>query len=481
MSRIANHYIAGQWVPGVNGESIEVTDPATGDVVGTAALGSRAIAEQAIGAARQAFDASGWSNNPRLRAKVLNDWADQMEANKDALAHLLTLENGKVLAQAQMEITFGIDEARYYAGLARNIFGRTTETGPGKMSLLTQEPSGVAAVIVPWNAPVTLLVRSVAPALAAGCTIVIKPAPQTPLINARIVACFENLPDLPIGVVNSVNENGIEVGQVLSQHPDIDVVSFTGATNTGKLVMASASETMKHLSLELGGKAPAILFDDADQDKAIAEISRSALVLSGQMCTAISRVLLHESIAEEATERLKTAFEAAKVGPGLDPASFLGPVIDKPTQQRLLAVIERAGNEATMILRGTDGGEELRNGYFVTPTLFSLQDVSHDLIQDEHFGPIVSVETFTDEADAIQRANATRFGLASSVYTNDLNRAMRMGRNIRFGTVWLNCHNRLFAEAETGGYRESGVGRMHGVEALNDFLETKHIYFEAEG
>ncbi|WP_339863127.1 aldehyde dehydrogenase family protein [Thalassospira alkalitolerans] len=480
MSRTANHYVAGSWVTATDGDQVDVLNPASGEVIGSAALGNQAIAEQAIAAARAAFETPGWSDNPRLRAKVLLDWADQMEANSAELAHLLTLENGKVLAQAQQEISFGIDEARYYAGLARNIFGRTTETGTGKMSLLTREAAGVASVIVPWNAPVTLLVRSVAPALAAGCTVVIKPAPQTPLINAAIVACFDELSDLPVGVVNSVNENGIEVGQALSTHPEIDVVSFTGATSTGKLVMASASETMKHLSLELGGKAPAILFDDADLDKAIAEISRSALVLSGQMCTAISRILIQESIAKEAVPRLKAAFEAAKVGPGLDPNSFMGPVIDRPTQQRLLSTVEQAGDEAELILRGNAGGDALSQGYFVTPTLFALQDASHDLIQNEHFGPIVSVETFSDEADAIARANATRFGLASSVFSTDLNRAMRMARKIRFGNVWLNCHNRLFPEAETGGYRESGIGRMHGVEALNDFLETKHIYFEAE-
>ena len=359
------------------------------------------------------------------------------------------------------------------------MFGRTYESGPGKMSLMTREAAGVVSVIVPWNAPVTLLVRSVAPALAAGCTLVIKPAPQTPLTHAAVIACFDAIAALPKGVVNSVNEFGTEVGQVLSTHPEIDVISFTGSSRTGRQIMANAAATIKHVSLELGGKAPAVVFGDADLDIALAEITRGALTLNGQMCTSVSRVLVQESVYDTVRDRLLQAFRATRIGAATAPGTELGPLIDRQNQDRILAIIERAGDEADLILRGQKGSGDLAAGCFVSPSIFEIEDVTHDLVQRELFGPIVSLERFGDEAAALARANATRFGLAASVYTRDLGRGMRMSRKLRFGTVWLNCHNRLLAEVETGGYRESGIGRLHGAEAMNDFLETKHVYWEA--
>ena len=478
MGEVANHYIAGTWTGAE--DKTDSVDPANGQLVGHGALGSAVLAEQAITAARETFETSSWASSPRLRAKVLADFADRLEARHHELANLLVRENGKVLPQAKGEIAAGFGEARYYAGLARNVFGRTTETGPGKISMLTKEPSGVVAVIVPWNAPVTLFVRSVAPALAAGCTVVVKPAPQTPLINAEVMRCFHEIPDLPPGVINSVNENGIEVGQALASHPEVDVISFTGSSATGKVMMRTASDTLKHLSLELGGKAPAVVFEDADLDLATAEIRRASIVLTGQMCTAISRVLVQRSIADDMTRRLKEAYSSVRIGHGLDAGVEMGPLIDTPNQTRVLNIIDRAADEAHLILRGTAPDGDLKTGAFVTPSIFRIDDVSHPLVQDELFGPIISIETFETETEAIAKSNATRYGLASSVYTRDLNRAMRLGRKLKFGTVWLNSHNRLLAEAETGGYRQSGIGRLHGVEALNDFLETKHIYMEVE-
>ncbi len=478
MSEIAKHYIAGEWVTSAG--TTDSLDPANGALVGRGAIGSATLAEQAISAARATFETSSWASDPRLRAKVLLDFADRLQSRHDELARLLVQENGKVLPQAKGEIAAGFGEARYYAGLARNVFGRTTETGPGKISMLTREPAGVVAVIVPWNAPVTLFVRSVAPALAAGCTVVVKPAPQTPLINAEIMRCFHEIPGLPPGVINSVNENGIEVGQALATHEDVDVISFTGSSATGKVMMRAASDTLKHLSLELGGKAPAVVFEDADLDLATFEIRRASIVLTGQMCTAISRVLVHSSLAEEMTQRLQAAYASVKIGHGLDAGTEMGPLIDAQNQKRVLGIIDRAADEADLILRGHAPGGDLSAGAFVTPSIFRIDDAAHPLVQEELFGPIISIETFEDEAEAIAKSNATRYGLASSVYTRDLYRAMRLGRKLKFGTVWLNSHNRLLAEAETGGYRQSGIGRLHGVEALNDFLETKHVYMEVE-
>jgi betaine-aldehyde dehydrogenase len=475
-----NHYINGQWVNDAANGISESINPANGEVLGSAPNGSAALAEQAVMAARETFETSEWASNPRLRARALLEFADRLEERQREIATLMAKENGKVFGQAMHELAAGFGEARYYAGVARNVFGRTFESGPGKMSLMTREASGVVSVIVPWNAPVTLLVRSVAPALAAGCTIVIKPAPQTPLTNAAVMACFDAVESMPRGVVNSVNEFGTEVGTVLSTHPEIDVISFTGSSQTGKIIMANAAKTIKHVSLELGGKAPAIVFQDADLDKAVAEIKRGSLALNGQMCTCVSRILVHEKVYDDMKNRMVAAYENTRIGDPLADGVELGPMIDKPNQERILGIIERAKSEANLVVSGKAPGGELAGGCFVTPSIFEIDDVSSDLVQDELFGPIVSLERFEDEEEALSKSNATRYGLAASVYTNDLKRSMRLSRKLKFGTVWLNCHNRLHAEVETGGYRESGVGRLHGIEAMNDFLETKHVYFEAE-
>ncbi len=473
-----HHYINGTWRADAPNGIGDVINPSDGTTLGTAPYGSADLAGEAVIAARAAVETTSWAEDPRLRAKAMLEFADILESRQADIARLMAAENGKVVGQAMHEVAAGFGEARYYAGVARNVFGRTFESGPGKMSLMTREPSGVVSVIVPWNAPVTLLVRSVAPALAAGCTVVIKPAPQTPLTHAAVMACFDDTPSLPKGVVNSVNEYGTEVGTVLSSHPEIDVISFTGSSRTGKTIMANAAETIKHVSLELGGKAPAVVFDDADLDNALAEIKRGVLALNGQMCTCISRVLVQDSVYDEMRDCLVAALGKTKMGSALIGGTELGPLIDSHNQNRILGLIDQAADEATLILRGSAGEGELADGFFVSPSIFEIDDVSHDLVQRELFGPIISLERFVDENEALSKANATRFGLASSVYTSDLNRGMRMSRKLRFGTVWLNCHNRLLAEVETGGYRESGIGRLHGVEAMNDFLETKHVYYE---
>ena len=475
---LGHHYIGSAWIGDSPNGSAESINPSDGSLLGTAPLGSKDLASQAVLAAREAFQSTNWATDPRLRAKVLLDFADALEARADEIATLMARENGKVLGQARHEVAAGYSEARYYAGVARNVFGRTFESGEGKMSLMTREAAGVVSVIVPWNAPVTLLVRSVAPALAAGCTVIVKPAPQTSLTNAAVIACFDAVESLPKGVINSVNEFGTEVGTVLSTHPEIDVISFTGSSNTGKVIMANAADTIKHVSLELGGKAPAVVFDSADLDKAVAEIKRGVLALNGQMCTCISRILVQDAVYEDMKARLAKAFASVKIGPATKPGVELGPIVDRPNQERLVAIIRRASEEATMVVHGAAGDGDLADGCFITPSMFEIDDVNHDLVQDELFGPIVSLERFSDEADALAKANATRFGLAASVYTRDLDISMRMARKLKFGTVWLNSHNRLLAEVETGGYGESGIGRLHGIEAMNDFLETKHIYYE---
>ncbi len=473
----ALNYIGGEWVKGAGAR--DSLNPADGSVLGSYEPGTKALADQAAALARYTFETTGWASSPRLRAAVLFEFADRLEAAKDEIADLVVAENGKLRREALGETMGAISEIRYYAGLARTVLGRTLETMPGNFSMMNREAAGVAAIIVPWNAPVTLLARSLAPALAAGCTTVIKPAPQTPLIHARIMRCLADCPSLPKGVVNSVNEQGSEVGEALVASNDIDVISFTGSSATGKRIMAGAAPTLKRLSLELGGKAPATVFADADLDQAVRELTGGSLVMAGQICVAAARFLVEKSIEKNFTDRIKAAFSAVKVGPGADAQSQMGSLIDIGNRDRVSRLIEQAGDEGEMVLKGGVPNGPLAQGAFLTPTLFKIDDVASPLVQEELFGPIVSIETFETEAEAVKKANATEYGLAASVFTRDLNRAMRMSRAVRAGTVWLNCHGRLFAEGETGGYRQSGLGRLHGVEGLNDFLETKHVYLEA--
>ncbi|MBT6095174.1 MAG: aldehyde dehydrogenase family protein, partial [Rhodospirillaceae bacterium] len=343
-----------------------------------------------------------------------------------------------------------------------------------------REAIGVAAIIVPWNAPATLLVRSLAPALAAGCTAVVKPASQTAGANRIMMEALCAVEALPAGVVNSVNESGSEVGRALVASKDVDVVSFTGASATGKAIMADAAGTLKRLSLELGGKAPSLVFADAKMDDALATVTRCSLVMAGQMCTAITRVLVEDKAYDQVTEELSARLSATRVGPGNDPTSQMGPVIDMANRDRLLKIIDGASATGEILVRGEAFAPQgFENGAFITPTLVAVDDPSRDLVQQELFGPIVTLEKFSSEEEAIAKSNATDYGLASSVWTHDMNRAQRVARAIRAGTVWLNSHNRLFAEAETGGFKQSGQGRLHGLEGLNDFLETKHIFSES--
>ena len=473
MTDVARHYIAGDWRD-EGAATAESTNPADGSVLGRFIPGTRALAEEAAESARETFDEGTWAMSPRLRAQALYEIADRIAAAKDEIADLVVAENGKLRSEALGETMGAISEARYYAGLARAIRGTMQEIAPGTLSLFQREPAGVAGIIVPWNAPVTLLIRSLAPALAAGCTAVIKPAAQTPLVHARVMQCLADCPSLPAGAVNSVNENGTEVGEAIVASVDVDVISFTGSSRTGKRIMEGAAKTLKRVGLELGGKAPAVIFEDADLDAAVRELTHGSLNMAGQICVAAARFLVHESIAWAFEERMVAAYRKVKVGPGADPESEMGSLIDIPNQQRLLRLIEQAGDEGELLMKG----KPLEKGAFLTPTLFRIEDVRSPLVQEELFGPIVSLETFADEAEAVAKANATAYGLAASVHTRDVARAMRVSRAIHAGTVWINSHLRLFAEAETGGYGQSGLGRLHGIEGLHDFLETKHVYLE---
>ena len=474
----ANNWIAGKWQAPASGNYANSTNPATGETLGTFADSVQKDARAAISAARTTFDSSAWAHSPRLRAKVLLDFADALERKINPIAELLTLEHGKPIGHARMEVVLSVSELRFYAGLARNIFGRVTEIEPDNYSMLAREPMGVAGIIVPWNAPIILLMRSLAPAMAAGCTSVVKAAPQTALANAAVFEVLAEITDLPSGIVNMFAEAGSEGAKELVISTDVDVISYTGSTDVGKQIMKAGSASLKRMNLELGGSAPCIILPDANLDSAVPSLVFAGLFISGQQCVAASRLLVHESILDETTDRFVRALQDVVVGPGIDPKTQMGPMIDAQSCERINALIENSSADVTWALRGVVPGGELAKGSFMTPSLACVSNPDEALVNCEIFGPIMTIQTFKDDDEALDIANRTQYGLAASVWSRDLQRAQHLARRIRSGTVWLNKHGQLHAEIETGGYRESGLGRLHGVEGMSEFLQTKHIAWE---
>ncbi len=452
-------------------------NPATYEVIGKYAEVTYDQVGQAIAAAKRALKESVWKNDRALRSKVLNELADAFEQYQNDLVEILSTENGKVKPEAMFEVSMVPSKLRYYAALTRTEYGRALEPKAGSFSMVLREPMGVAGIIVPWNSPVVLMIRSLAPALAAGTTTVIKMPGQTAQTNSLIAKIFSEVKSLPSGVINLFNESGAVGSKLLIDSPDVPVISFTGSSATGRSISATGAKYLKRFGLELGGKTPMIVFNDANLEAVLPKLEKALTVFAGQFCMTGSRLLVQRGVADQLKQKLAIRLENLKVGPASDPASDMGPIIDKPNVERINIAVENAISAgAKVIVRGgpiTEG--PLAKGAFYRPTLLEVNDANLDIVQQETFGPVLTLQVFDTECEAIELANNNDYGLAASIWTRDVDRPFRIAREIEAGTIWINDWAVIYDEFEEGGYKQSGLGRMNGIAAMDDFIEYKHI------
>jgi betaine-aldehyde dehydrogenase len=471
---VARHWIDGQWAD--SDEHRESVNPATGEAIGSYAMAGPKEAQAAIEAARRAFIEPEWRTNRLLRARLLNRMADRFEERAGDLVELLGRENGKTHDQGRLEVAFAPETLRFNAALALTDTGTNSQVTDGELSMVVRQPVGVAGIIAPWNSPVALGIRSLAPALAAGCTAVMNLPWQTAQTNSLIAELVGATPGLPPGVANTITGGHVS-GDVLVRSPDVPTISFTGSTATGRQISAAASANLKRVGLELGGKTPLILFEDADLEQALPIVVSALIVFSGQFCMTGSRLLVHEPIADRVRRELAARLEAVRVGPASDPASEMGPIIDKANVDRIDKIVEDAISAgAQVIVRGgpvTDG--PLAAGAFYRPALLEVRDNSLPIVQDEVFGPVLTMQTFSTEAEAIAMANDSQYGLSASVFSRDVDVPLRVALALESGSVWVNDWARLHDQFEEGGFKGSGVGRMRGFAVMDDFVEFKHI------
>ncbi|GMH30718.1 hypothetical protein Nepgr_032561 [Nepenthes gracilis] len=459
-------FINGGFVDAISGKTFETIDPRNGQVIARVAEGDEDDVDLAVEAAREAFDHGPW---PRMsgqeRAKIMMKYADLVEENAEEVAALDALDAGKLFALVKAgDIPGSVAQLRYYAGAADKIHGEVLKTSQGFQGYTLREPVGVVGHIIPWNFPSTFFFWKVAPALAAGCTMVVKPAEQTPL-SALYSAHLAKMAGIPDGVINVVTGFGPTAGAAVASHMQIDKVSFTGSTEIGRTILKAAAESnLKHVSLELGGKSPLIIFDDADVDVAAPLALTGILFNKGEICVASSRVLVQEGIYDELVKKLIELAKSWVVGDPFDPKAQQGPQVDKNQFEKVLSYIEHGKREGATLLAG---GKPLgKKGYYIEPTIFA--DVTDNMLiaKDEIFGPVLSLMKFKTIDEAIARANCTRYGLAAGVLTKDINTANTMSRSIRAGTVWINCYFAFELDAPFGGYKMSGFGKDSGMEGL---------------
>ncbi|MEL6372392.1 MAG: aldehyde dehydrogenase [Pseudomonadota bacterium] len=480
------NYINGAFADAVSGETMVSSDPYTGEAWAAIPKSGAADIDRAVNAAYAAFDEGPWSKTtPTARGKVLRRIAGLIEKHGSYLADVEVRDNGKLISEMAAQLAYLPEWYYYYGGLADKIEGRVIPVDkPDSFNYTLREPVGVCGFITPWNSPLMLVGWKLAPALAAGCTVVIKPSEFTSASLLEFARLVIEEADLPPGVFNVVTGTGLEAGEPLVTHPKVAKVAFTGGSATGARVYAQAAQTFKKVSLELGGKSPNIIFDDCDLDAAVNGAISGIFAATGQTCIAGSRLLVQESIHDRLVEKLVEVAGSAKLG---DPKSYetqVGPVTTPPQYERILSYIDIAkGEGATCVLGGGPASAEEGGGtYFVKPTIFTGVRNDMRIAQEEVFGPVLSIIKFSDEEDAVAKANDIAFGLAAGVWTGSIRRATVMARRLRAGTVWVNTYRAVSMTTPFGGYKASGLGRENGQEAIEQYLHTKSVWIStAEG
>jgi aldehyde dehydrogenase (NAD+) len=468
------HFINGEWVSSASGKTFETLNPSTGDVLAVVSEGGPEEIDKAVKAARAAFETGYWSKMPASkRSYLIYKLADLMEENKEELAQLDTLDNGKPIGETMnADVPLAIEHFRYYAGWSTKIVGQTIPVAGSFFNYTRHEALGVVGQIIPWNFPLLMAAWKLGAALATGCTVVLKPAEQTPL-SALYLAKLAQEAGFPEGVLNVVTGAG-ETGAALVDHPNVDKIAFTGSTEVGKLIMRNASNSLKRVTLELGGKSPNIILPDADMSRAIPGALSGIMFNQGQVCCAGSRLYIQKKSFDNVVADLVSHAKKIKQGPGLDPETTMGPLVSQEQHNRVLSYIQKGKDEGAELLSG--GSVPFEKGYFVEPTIFADVDDKMTIAKEEIFGPVVAAMPFDDLDDVIARANDSEYGLAAGLWTENLKTAHYVSNKLRAGTVWVNCYNAFDAASPFGGYKQSGIGREMGSYALNNYTEVKSVW-----